>query len=122
MRSILFTKIWASKSVQSSLKGSPKAWLYDGRKLAWSTNKVKELRIKVNLDEEQGKTSSNDKNTFYVLIRSTGTIRLQLLRAYLEGKAGWSNGVLECMSKFIYRLLDVCSWSGKLTHTTRRLP
>lgn len=96
---VLMTKIWESTKVQSALKAYPKPWLYDGRKLAWSTNKISEVRITVNLDEERGRATSNTDNTFYVIIRSTGTIRLHALRAYLEGKMDWDNSVLECMSE-----------------------
>lgn len=92
------TKIWGTPKAQSTLLGYPKPWLYDGRKLAWSTNKVDEIRITVNLDEERGKPA-NENNTYYVIIRNTGTIRLNALRAYLEGKMDWDNSVLECMSE-----------------------
>ena len=95
----LMAKIWDTPKIKSVLKSYPKPWLYDGRKLAWSTNKVDELRITTNIDEEKGRPA-NDKNTFYVHIRNTGTIRLNALRAYLQGEMDWDNSVLECMSTY----------------------
>jgi len=53
----------------------------------------------INIDEHKGR-ESNDKNTFHVILRNTGTIRLAALRAYLQGELDWDNSVLECMSKF----------------------
>lgn len=95
----MISKIWDTPKVQSMLKTHPKPWIHDGRNLAWSTNKVEELRITVNIDEEKGKPA-DEKNTYYVIIRNTGTIRLHALRSYLEGKMDWDNSVLECMSEW----------------------
>jgi eukaryotic translation initiation factor 2C len=53
----------------------------------------------INIDEHKGR-ESNDKNTFHVILRNTGTIRLNSLRAYLNGEMDWDTSVLECMSEF----------------------
>jgi eukaryotic translation initiation factor 2C len=53
----------------------------------------------VNIDEAKGR-AANDKNTFHVVLRNTGMIRLQSLKAYLMGEMDWDNSVLECMSEF----------------------
>lgn len=52
----------------------------------------------INIDEHKGR-ESNEKNTFHVILRNTGTIRLHSLRAYLDGQMDWDNSILECMSK-----------------------
>ena len=54
----------------------------------------------VDLGQEQGKPAGKDK--FYFMMRHTGNIQTNALRAYLEGKMDWDNSVLECMS--MYRL------------------
>lgn len=98
IKPIIIEKIWGTAKCKNTLKQYPKTWIYDRRKLVWSTNKVKELRMTINIDEEKGR-ESNEKNTFHVVIKNTGTIRLQSLRSYLEGQMGWDTSVLECMSK-----------------------
>ncbi|KAL1884170.1 hypothetical protein VTK73DRAFT_6839 [Phialemonium thermophilum] len=93
----LIAKIWQTATVQAKLMEHGKPWIYDGRNLAWSTNRVDELSILADLDEGQRK-SSKANFQYTLLVRNTGTIRLQALRAYLEGKMDWNNSVLECMN------------------------
>ncbi|KAK1779618.1 LOW QUALITY PROTEIN: Piwi domain-containing protein [Copromyces sp. CBS 386.78] len=105
---VVYDKVWKSKKVQQKLASvTPKPWIYDGRKLAWLAQAVDEMRIMVDLDEENGrkpKPGAEKKNVFYLTIRPTGKVRLMSLKAYLEKKAPWDNHVLECMS-FLDHLL-----------------
>ncbi|OIW26754.1 Piwi-domain-containing protein [Coniochaeta ligniaria NRRL 30616] len=97
IKPIIIEKIWNAPKCQANLAQHPRPWIYDRRKLVWSTNKVKELRMTINIDEHKGR-ESNEKNTFHVILRNTGTIRLNSLRAYLNGEMDWDTSVLECMN------------------------
>src|SRR6266566_869906 len=57
----------------------------------------------IDLDDEQGRISRGD-NKFYFVMRQTGTIYLEALRAYLQGVAEWDNHILECMNFFDHAL------------------
>ncbi|KAB5542391.1 Piwi domain-containing protein [Coniochaeta sp. 2T2.1] len=97
VKNILIEKIWDAPKWQAKLNEHKASWIYDRRKLVWSVNKVKEIRSIINIDEHKGR-ESNDRNTFHVVLRNTGTIRLEALRAYLSGKMEFDNSVLECMN------------------------
>jgi eukaryotic translation initiation factor 2C len=99
IKPIIIEKIWEAPKFQEALGQHKGSWIYDRRKLAWSTNRVKEIRALINIDEHKGRPS-DDRNTFNVTLRNTGTIRLAALRAYLQGEMDWDNSVLECMSEF----------------------
>ncbi|KAM7204279.1 Piwi domain containing protein [Naviculisporaceae sp. PSN 640] len=99
----VYQKVWDSNTVSQIRAKSGATWLYDGRKLAWSNQAVKEIRTTVDLDAEQGRPppgpgSKRKPNKWEVIIKPTGNIRLAALEAYLKGKAAWDNSVLECMS------------------------
>lgn len=103
---IVIEKIWDAPKCKATLAQHKGSWIYDRRKLAWSTNKIKELRMTINIDEHKGR-ESNDKNTYNIILRNTGVIRLAALRAYLQGEMEWDNSVLECMSEFSRILCDL---------------
>jgi len=65
-----------------------------------------ELRLLVDLDQEEGKTAKIDKatgeprsNKHKVIIKLAKTISFTTLRSYLEGRCDFDNGVLEAISK-----------------------
>lgn len=122
LKPILIEKIWNAPKCKATLanKAHNKPWIFDRRHLVWSTNKVQEIRMTINIDEEKGRPS-NDKNTFHVIVRNTGIIRLNALRAYLNGEVDWDTSVLECMSKFPDSL-DICPLLLCSTLISRRLP
>lgn len=96
-------KVWHTLSVQAALKKQGQhSWLFDGRKIAWSRNKVTEIRLQIDMDAEKGRVPRADKprNIVFIIIKRTTVIRLEALRAYLEGKMGWDEHVLECMNFF----------------------
>lgn len=95
--------VWHTKTVQNAVnKAGNFGWIFDGRKICWSRNNIPELRFTVNMDEERGREPRPDKAPFIVMfiMRKTTVIRLDTLRAYLEGKMGWDDHVLECMNFF----------------------
>ncbi|KAI1371293.1 Piwi-domain-containing protein [Hypoxylon crocopeplum] len=105
----LVKKVWNTKTVTEVLRGQGGKWLYDGSKLAWSSEKIdrNETRVTVDLDSLKDKAEHQDiakkiaqTSVFYLIIRQTKTIRLSYLKAYLQGKISWDSHVLECMNFF----------------------
>ncbi|ORY58755.1 Piwi domain-containing protein [Pseudomassariella vexata] len=96
----LVKKVWESSPVQQFLQSSGGKWLYDGHKLAWSSRPIPrgEQRISVDLDKLAGKTRVGRDGVYYCHIRTSATIKMQYLRAYLNGQADWDKHVLECMN------------------------
>ncbi|SPQ24731.1 a0666294-854c-48b1-a5ab-3a6c7c7f3e10 [Thermothielavioides terrestris] len=95
--SIVYKKAWQTKVVQGKLAQLPNPWLYDGRKLAWSTNNVPGLKCEVDLGADEGRPGRKN-NTFTIEIKQTCKVRMEALKAYLTKQMGWDNTVLECMS------------------------
>ncbi|RYP13690.1 hypothetical protein DL765_006772 [Monosporascus sp. GIB2] len=101
----LVKKVWNSNKVQNVLERASAGgkWLYDGNKLAWSSKKLPkgEERITVDLDAEAGRQPSDRRTSVhYCVIKYTKIVRLDYLRAYLQGKASWDSHLLECMNFF----------------------
>ncbi|RYP69891.1 hypothetical protein DL771_005834 [Monosporascus sp. 5C6A] len=99
----LVKKVWNSNKVQNVLEeaSADGKWLYDGNKLAWSSKRLPrgEERIAVDLDREAGREPSDRRpSAYYCVIKYTKTVRLDYLRAYLQGKASWDSHLLECMN------------------------
>ncbi|KAL7619906.1 Protein argonaute [Parahypoxylon ruwenzoriense] len=107
----LVKKVWNTQTVIEALRTKGGKWLYDGNKLAWSSEKIdrNEARIVVNLDylkhkeaqnKEIYKKATDNNSVYYLTIRQTTTIRLSYLKRYLQGSIGWDSHVLECMNFF----------------------
>ncbi|KAI0121915.1 Piwi-domain-containing protein [Daldinia grandis] len=105
----LVKKVWNTKTVTEELAKKGGMWLYDGSRLAWSSEKIdrNEARFTVDLDSLKERAEHEDiakqvgKTSVYSLtIRQTATIRLSYLKAYLQGKISWDAHVLECMNFF----------------------
>jgi eukaryotic translation initiation factor 2C len=82
--------VWNS-STRANATGPEIIW--DGNKLAWSVKKMNEIRLHVNLDQEQGRrvdpnSDRASKNTFRLRIQPTKVLNLNLLDAYVKGQAG----------------------------------
>ncbi|KAK4242909.1 hypothetical protein C8A03DRAFT_28908 [Achaetomium macrosporum] len=114
---IVYKKVWQSKVVKGKLAQQPNPWIYDGRKLAWSTNNVKGLRCEVDLGADEGRPGRKG-NTFIFEIKQTSKVRLEMLRAYLMNQAGWDTTVLECMSFLDHVLRQGPSENMKLIKRT----
>ncbi|KKA28966.1 hypothetical protein TD95_000893 [Thielaviopsis punctulata] len=89
---ILIAKAWKTAECQKELESHKSKWLYDGRKLAWSTVKIDNLRFKVNLD------ATNSDNTIELRLRPTTKIDLSRIASYVEGNSDMNNGVLESIN------------------------
>ncbi|KAI1101620.1 Piwi-domain-containing protein [Jackrogersella minutella] len=107
----LVKKVWNTKTVTEALRKQGGRWLYDGSKLAWSSEKITrgETKITVDLDGLKEKAAAEHElvakkvarnSVYYLSIRQTTTVRLSYLKAYLQGKISWDNHVLECMNFF----------------------
>ncbi|KAI2467323.1 Piwi-domain-containing protein [Annulohypoxylon bovei var. microspora] len=107
----LVKKVWNAKTVTDALQKQGGKWLYDGSKLAWSSEQIPrgEARITVDLDALKVKAAEEheqvvkkvEKNSvYYLTIRQTSKIRLSYLKNYLSGKFEWDTHVLQCMNFF----------------------
>ena len=65
-----------------------------------ATSQKPDNSFTVDLDAEKGKTSRKpDENTHRVAIKFAKKIRLEMVRAYLEGKIDFDNAILEGISE-----------------------
>ncbi|KAI2616817.1 Piwi-domain-containing protein [Hypoxylon sp. NC1633] len=107
----LVKKVWNTQTVTELLRTKGGMWLYDGSKLAWSSEKIErgETRITVDLDQLKEKAMKEHElvakkvarqSVYSLTIRQTTTVRLSYLKAYLQGKIAWDSHVLECMNFF----------------------
>ncbi|RMZ70216.1 eukaryotic translation initiation factor 2c [Pyrenophora seminiperda CCB06] len=99
---VLLKKIWNSRGVKSEL-GEPKnLWIWDGNKLAWSSMELKrnDLRITVDLDEEEGRPTKlgarGNKHT--ILLRRTRKVDFASLAGFLNGQIGWTNECIDTIN------------------------
>ncbi|TKX24540.1 Piwi domain-containing protein [Elsinoe australis] len=100
----LAMKLWHSQAIKKSLP-SPVRWIFDGARLAWSTEKLeREIRVNVDLDQEQGREPGRKPNVHRVVIKATAMVRFDNLRAFLDGKADFSTSCLEAIN-FLDHLL-----------------
>lgn len=114
---IVYKKAWHTKAFQGKLASFNLPWLYDNRKLAWyvpmimgwdplhanvllprSSANVPSFSLEVDLGADEGRPG-RQRNQFTLEVKQTCKVRLEALKGYLEGKVGWDNTVLECMSK-----------------------
>lgn len=56
------------------------------------------LNIIVDLDAEQGRTGGRTSNAFRLVVRPTKTVNLAVLNAWLQGRAAFTEPVLEALS------------------------
>lgn len=105
MKPSFIRTLWTSKHAKKMLKCHDKygqfqfKWLHDGRNLAWSRNKIDEMRITVDMDDERGRMPRpGQNNKFHLIIRRSTSVRLASLKAYLEGSAQWDESVMVCMN------------------------
>lgn len=89
--------VWNSKAVQNEI--GPSA-IFDGNRLAWSGKSIiREIRLKVNLDQERGRApGKKGPDEHRILIRQTNKVGFQQLIAYLQGKAAFDNTCLEAIA------------------------
>lgn len=96
-------KCWESKTRQQA---TGTAILFDGNKLAWSKTDLREQRLTVDLDADQGRTGHNvDRNSFRVHIKKSKVLEIGTpIQAYLSGTIQMNETVLEAIN-FLDHLL-----------------
>lgn len=101
-RNLSFANVaWESKKAKSEIKkAGDHPWIFDGRRIAWSRNSIPEMRIGINMDDERKRApkAGREADMCLLTIKKTTTVRLESLRAYLTGKMGWDDHILECMN------------------------
>ncbi|QGA13160.1 hypothetical protein EYB26_000807 [Talaromyces marneffei] len=77
-------------------KNTWKDMIYDGNKLAWSSNSYDEMKsVEVNLNNK----IDNDKPPAYrIIVRKAKAINLQVLQSWLQKKASFNERVLEALN------------------------
>ncbi len=94
-------KVWNSK-VRKEATGQ--GMIYDGNKLAWCNKDLKEIRLMVDLDVEEGKPSRGDRNTFRLRITPAKRLDIGVLQSFLDGRIAMDTPVLEAIN-FLDHLL-----------------
>lgn len=114
----LIKAVWESQAVKQALGDDI---IFDGDKMAWGLKDIdRELRIQVDLDKEKGKTSRPGRsNVHRFAMRSAGTVRFDVLRAYLDRKCDFDNNVLAAINFLDHLLRD--GPSKRLTAIKRNL-
>ncbi|KAI0517034.1 Piwi domain-containing protein [Xylaria bambusicola] len=97
----LIKKVWNSRPIQEALTKAGGKWLYDGKKLAWSSRQIErnELRASVDLDADKP-NKVGSRGVYYIRIKQTQVINLSYLAHYLQGKVAWDVHVLEGLNFF----------------------
>ncbi|CAG8972388.1 hypothetical protein HYALB_00007141 [Hymenoscyphus albidus] len=93
----LLKAIFDSSDMQRELNKHNPFWLWDGNKLLWSICQVPEIRVTVDLDKAKGRTPRDGQkpDTYRVRIVRTKRVRMDMVRAYIEGKIDFDNSVYE---------------------------
>lgn len=100
-KTAILKKLWDHPTTKQALAPyKPQFWLFDGRKLAWSSVPLDrgEVRVTVDLDEGKPPTKGKTPNKFYVTIRQTTEIRIEALQGYLDRKIDFNNVVQEALN------------------------
>ena len=109
-------KVWDSKARKNAT--GPQI-IYDGNRLAWSLKDYKDLRLMVDLDAEEGRSSSDGRNTFRLHIKFTRELNPSIIQAFLDKKVQMSNDVAEAIM-FMDHLLREGPASSPQFLTVRR--
>ncbi|KAK0673655.1 Piwi domain-containing protein [Cercophora samala] len=102
---VVFRKCWENPTLQTHMKqfktqdGRVGDWLYDGGKILWSRNDIGEQAVKKQIDLRENEGGSRGKpQPFFITITKTRVLNLEAINAYLAGKMGWDNVVLETIT------------------------
>ncbi|KIX93759.1 uncharacterized protein Z520_10665 [Fonsecaea multimorphosa CBS 102226] len=86
-------KVWDSQA-RKNATGPPIIW--DGNRLAWSLRDHNEIRLMVDLDQEEGRPPRADgRNSFRVAIKKTRELDVSLIQQYIEGRVQMNQYVAE---------------------------
>lgn len=92
----VMSKIWKSNAVQTAI---PRGMVYDGNKLAWCLKDISQLRVDIDLDKERDPTKeSRGRNCFRFAMKKSTTVKFDVLTAFLNGQASWTDQCLEAIA------------------------
>ncbi|EXJ75664.1 uncharacterized protein A1O5_00171 [Cladophialophora psammophila CBS 110553] len=112
-------KVWNSQ-VRKTATGPP--IIYDGVRLAWSLKDYNEIRLMVDLDQEEGRPPSQDgKNTFRLHIKRTRMLDISLIQQFLEGRVQLDEKVAEAITFMDHLLRETPSSSPQFVSVKRSL-
>ena len=109
-------KAWESETRK---KATGPGIIFDGNKLAWSIKDLSEVRLMVDLDAEEGKPSSGDRNTFRVRIARTKKLDVSIIHSFLDGRISMDVGVLEAINFLDHLLREGPSLNPRLVAIKR---
>ncbi|KAK4179370.1 Piwi domain-containing protein [Triangularia setosa] len=103
---VVYRKCWENHTLKQHVgrfknkDGKSGPWLYDGGKIVWSCNDIGDRAVKKQIDlrENEGSQGRGTAQLFFVTITKTRVLNLEALNAYLGGKMGWDNVVLESIN------------------------
>jgi eukaryotic translation initiation factor 2C len=94
-------KVWESKA---RIEKTGHSLIFDGNKLAWSSQDLPEIRIMVDLDAEDGRAPGRTPNVFRLSIQRTKQLDISVIASYLDGRVQFGTPVLEAVN-FLDHLL-----------------
>lgn len=97
---VVQSKVWNSKARKDA---TGPAMIFDGNRLAWSSKDHGELRLMVDLDQEDGRPG-RDSNKFRLHITKTRVLDVGIIQQYLEGRIQMDVTILEALG-FLDHLL-----------------
>ena len=99
----LIRKIWEIPHLPKIL--GLEGIIFDGNKLAWSMKKLaKPLSVEIDIDKETNQKPRKKPNTIRISISFAKELRFEQLEAYMAGKCGFDNTILESIT-FLDHLL-----------------
>jgi len=111
-------KVWDSAARKD--KTGP-AIIYDGNRLAWSSKDYNELRLMVNLDQEEGRPARGDDNTFRLHIKKTREVDISVIQQFLDGRIQMNIYVAEAINFMDHLLREGPSQSPEFLSVKRSL-
>lgn len=117
---VVFRKCWENPTLQAHMKqfktpeGKSGDWLYDGGKILWSRNDIGNQAVKKQIDLRENEDGSRGKpQPLFITITKTKQLNLEAINAYLAGKMGWDNVVLETISELSHvQKFMLCCWKS----------
>ncbi|KEF61906.1 uncharacterized protein A1O9_03478 [Exophiala aquamarina CBS 119918] len=111
-------KVWNS-SARKDKTGA--AMIYDGNRLAWSSKDHGELRLMIDLDQEEGRPSRGDNNSFRLHIKKTREVDISIIQQFLDGRIQMSISVAEAINFMDHLLREGPSQSPEFLSVKRSL-
>ncbi|KAJ6441216.1 eukaryotic translation initiation factor 2c [Purpureocillium lavendulum] len=102
-KNVILKKIWTHETTKKALAPYKyHMWIFDGKKLAWSSVLVDrgELRFSVDLDDGKRPPGARPREggQFLVMVRQTKQVNMTSIQSYLQKKASFDNNILEAMN------------------------